>query len=38
MHWVEQEYESAKLIILYSKKENSINAYSNQTVAAFFYL
>lgn len=38
MHWVEQEYKSANLIILCSKKENSTNAYSNQTVAASFYL
>lgn len=38
MHRVEQEYEPAKLIILCSKRENSTNACSNQTAAAFLYL
>lgn len=38
MQWVEQEYQSAMLVISRSKREKSPNACSNQTAAALLCL
>lgn len=38
MQWVEQEYQSAMLVISRSKREKSPNACSNQTAAALVCL